>query len=251
MGVKKRVLLVGESWHVHTTEAKGFDVFSYDYYEEATEYIRAAVEAGGHEFAHIPSHLVESGFPKTAAELARYDVVMFSDVGANTMNLPMDVFMRLKPTTNKLETVREYVSNGGAFVMIGGYLSFQGIQARGAYKNTPIEEILPVELLIGDDRQEKSAGIAPVTSLPDHPVVRGLPAEWPEVLGYNRLIPKLGGKVVVRLGDDPMIVVGVYGKGRTCAYATDCAPHWSPVEFCTWEGYAVLWKNLVDWLTEA
>ena len=28
----KRVLLVGESWHVHVTEAKGFDTFSYDYY---------------------------------------------------------------------------------------------------------------------------------------------------------------------------------------------------------------------------
>ena len=36
----KKVLLVGESWHVHVTEAKGFDVFTYDYYEEATEYIR-------------------------------------------------------------------------------------------------------------------------------------------------------------------------------------------------------------------
>ena len=32
----KKVLLVGESWHVHTTESKGFDVFSYDYYEEAS-----------------------------------------------------------------------------------------------------------------------------------------------------------------------------------------------------------------------
>ncbi len=246
---KKRVLFVGESWHVHTTESKGFDVFSYDYYEEATEYIRAAIESGGHEFVHIPSHMVEYSFPKTAQELAQFDVVMFSDVGANTMNLPMDVFMRLKPTTNKLETVRQYVENGGAFVMIGGYLTFQGIQARGAYKNTPIEEILPVELLPGDDRQEKSAGMTPQTAMAGHPVVANLPDGWPQVLGYNRLIPKEGAEVVVKLGDDPMIALGGYGKGRTCAYATDCAPHWSPVEFCTWPGYAVLWNNIIRWLT--
>lgn len=250
MSGKKRVLLVGESWHVHTTEAKGFDVFSYDYYEEATEYIRAAVESGGHEFVHIPSHMVEHSFPKNAEELAQYDVVMFSDVGANTMNLPMNVFMRLQPTTNKLETVRAFVENGGAFVMIGGYLSFQGIQARGAYKNTPIEEILPVELLPGDDRQEKSAGVAPVTAMPEHPVVGGLPGNWPVVLGYNRLIPKPGSTVVVRIGEDPMIALGSYGGGKTCAYATDCSPHWSPIDFCTWEGYSILWKNLIDWLTD-
>ena len=38
--------------------------------------------------------------------------------------------------------------------------------------------------------------------------------------------------------------------GRACAFATDCAPHWAPVEFCEWSGYSVLWKNLVDYLTD-
>ncbi len=246
----KKVLLVGESWHVHTTESKGFDVFSYDYYEEATGYIKAALEKAGFSFTHIPSHMVEYSFPKTAAELAAYDVVMFSDVGANTMNLPMEVFMRLHPTTNKLEILREYVENGGAFVMIGGYLSFQGIQARGAYKNTPVEELLPVELLVGDDRVEKSQGVRPEIACPGHPVVQGLSGEWPMLLGYNKLIPKADSAVPVTVNGDPLIVLGRYGKGRACAFATDCAPHWAPVEFCEWSGYSVLWKNLVDYLTD-
>ena len=246
----KKVLLVGESWHVHTTESKGFDVFSYDYYEEATGYIKAALEKAGFSFTHIPSHMVEYSFPKTAAELAAYDVVMFSDVGANTMNLPMEVFMRLHPTTNKLEILREYVENGGAFVMIGGYLSFQGIQARGAYKNTPVEELLPVELLVGDDRVEKSQGVRSEIACPGHPVVQGLSGEWPMLLGYNKLIPKADSAVPVTVNGDPLIVLGRYGKGRACAFATDCAPHWAPVEFCEWSGYSVLWKNLVDYLTD-
>lgn len=245
----KKVLFVGESWHVHVTESKGFDTFSFDYYEQATEYIQAALEAAGVEFHHIPSHLVEERFPTTAEGLAEYDMVLFSDVGANTMNLPMNVFQRLIPTVNKLELVREYVRNGGAFVMIGGYLTFQGIQGRGCYKRTAIEDILPVTLLEGDDRVECSQGLTPMMTDSTHPVMAGMPEQWPAVLGYNRLLPKESSSVVARIGDDPLVVLGQYGKGKVCAYATDCAPHWAPKEFCTWDGFTRLWGNLVDWMT--
>ena len=247
---KRKVLFVGESWHVHVTEAKGFDTFTYDYYEEATEYIRAAIEANDVEFVHIPSHLVEQKFPQSVEALKEYDIVMFSDVGANTMNLPMNVFMKLNPTPNKLKLVKQYVEEGGAFAMIGGYLTFQGIQARGAYKRTPIEEILPVNLLEGDDRCEESDGIQPVIVDKAHAVVQGIGEDWPKLLGYNRLIAKEGSEVPMTINGDPLIALGKYGKGRTCAYATDCAPHWSPVDFCTCPGYKKLWGNLVDWLTE-
>ena len=246
----KKVLFVGESWHVHVTEAKGFDTFSYDYYEEATGFIKAALESNGAEFCHIPSHMVEQKFPTTLEGLQEYDAIMFSDVGANTMNLPMNVFQRLIPSVNKLELVKEYVAKGGAFVMIGGYLTFQGIQARGAYKRTAMEEILPVNLLEGDDRVERCEGIAPYVVEPNHPVMTGLPETWPQVLGYNRLLPKEGSQVLAKVHDDPLVVLGTYGEGRTCAYATDCAPHWSPEAFCNWEGYPILWGNLLNWLTE-
>ena len=246
----KKVLFVGESWHVHVVEAKGFDTFSYDYYEEATGFIKAALEKNGVAFHHIPSHLVEAQFPTTLEALQEYDVVMFSDVGANTMNLPMSVFQRLTPTVNKLELVKEYVQKGGAFVMIGGYLTFQGIEAKGAYKRTAIEEILPVNLLEGDDRVERCEGVSPKVVKPDHAVMAGLPETWPQVLGYNRLLPKEGAEVVALVHEDPLVVLGQYGEGRVCAYATDCAPHWSPEAFCNWEGYPVLWDNLINWLTE-
>lgn len=246
----KRVLFIGESWHVHTMEAKGFDVFTYDHYEEATEYIRAAVEAAGAEFVHIPSHLVERDFPGSMDELKAYDIVMFSDVGANTMNLPMNVFVNLKPQPNRLRMVKDYVADGGAFVMIGGYLSFQGIQARGAYKRTPIEDILPVTLLEGDDRMEMSEGIAAGVVAPEHPVLKGVPEDWPQLLGYNKLLPREDADVPVMINGDPFIALGRYGRGRTCAFATDCAPHWAPIDFCTWKGYFTIWENLIAWLTE-
>ena len=85
--------------------------------------------------------------------------------------------------------------------------------------------------------------------MPEHPIAAGLGGEWPGVLGYNRLIPKPGAEVIAALNDDPMIVAGRYGAGRVVAYATDCAPHWSPEAFCEWEGYQRLWGNIVGWLT--
>lgn len=245
----KRVLFVGESWHVHTVETKGFDVFSYDYYEEAVEYIREAIEYSGWEFVHIPSHLVERDFPKSTIALSEFNVVMFSDVGANTMNIPMNVFMKSIPNPNKLELLREYVVAGGAFVMIGGYLSFMGIQGRGAYKHTPIEEILPVEMDCYDDRREISNGIIPTIRDVNHPVMKGIPEIWPPILGYNHLTAKQGTEIIATVNNDPLIVLGHYGKGRTCAYATDCSPHWSPLEFCSWYGYSIFWKNLLNWLS--
>ena len=245
-----KILFVGESWQVHVQETKGFDVFTYDYYETAVQYIEKALTGAGCAFTHVPAHMVEFSFPNTPEALQAYDVVMFSDVGANTFNLPMNVFQRLNPTPNRLEAVRDYVAAGGAFVMIGGYLTFQGIQGRGCYRNSALAEVLPVELLPGDDRIEASAGVKPALVLPEHPIARGVPTDWPQVLGYNRLIAKPGAEVIAKLNDDPMIVAGSYGKGRVVAYATDCAPHWSPEAFCNWPGYQTLWGNIVSWLTE-
>ncbi|GIR32328.1 MAG: hypothetical protein CM15mP45_16240 [Deltaproteobacteria bacterium] len=53
---------------------------------------------------------------------------------------------------NRLQLVKEYVKEGGSFMMIGGYLSFQGINGFARFKNTAIEEILPAEILAYDDR---------------------------------------------------------------------------------------------------
>ena len=175
---------------------------------------------------------------------------MLSDVGANTFNLPMNVFQRLNPTPNRLEAIREYVRQGGAFVMIGGYLTFQGIQGarllpehahRGhpagqpADRGRPSGEELRNPASSGDKKTIRSCG--------------GFPRNGRRFLGYNQLTPKPGAQTVVKLGDDPMIVLGEYGRGRVCAYATDCAPHWSPLEFCKWDGYSLLWNNIVTWLT--
>lgn len=243
------VLFVGESWFTHTIEVKGFDHFNISNYETATEWIEKALTEKGFEFTHVPSHRIHNDFPETLEDLKKYDVILISDVGANTFLLHPDTFFKSKPTVNKLSLIKEYVEDGGALGMIGGYMTFQGIDGRAKYKGTPIEEILPVSLLNSDDRVEVPEGYELEIESSSHEVLAGLPVKWPPLLGYNRLIAKEGAEVVAKNGDDPIITLGSYGKGRTLAYATDCSPHWAPVEFCEWEYYRVLWEQIINWLT--
>ena len=248
-----RVLLIGESWFVKITELKGYDEFTYNKYEQGDAYLAAALNGDGIVYTHMPSHRVEYDFPKSAEELReKFDVVLISDCGANTFNLPMSAFERLQKSPSKLQIIADFTKMGGGFGMVGGYLSFMGIQARGAYINTVIEDVLPVEMFCGDDRVEAPDGITPVVVKAGHPAIKDMPAEgWQDVLGFNRFFPKDEGETLVKVGDDPFIVVGSYGEGRTLAYATDCGPHWSPVEFCEWDGYKKLWRGLVQWLAKA
>ena len=91
----------------------------------------------------------------------------------------------------------------------------------------------------------------PVVVRPDHPVVRGLPAAWPALLGYNRVASRPATEVVVTCGADPLVACGEHGAGRSAVFTSDCAPHWGPPEFLAWPGYPVLWANLVTWLSGA
>ena len=52
-----------------------------------------------------------------------------SDIGSNTFLLQNDTFYQLRIKPNALELIKEYVNNGGGLLMIGGYLSFMGIEA--------------------------------------------------------------------------------------------------------------------------
>ena len=46
--------------------------------------------------------------------------------------------------------------------MVGGYLTFQGIDGKARYAGSPVEAALPVTLLPVDDRVERPAGVVPV-----------------------------------------------------------------------------------------
>ena len=73
--------------------------------------------------------------------------------------MPAATFAWIPGRPNRLVALRNWVANGGALAMIGGYLSFQGIEGKANYRMTPLADVLPVELEPGDDRQETPEGV--------------------------------------------------------------------------------------------
>ena len=129
------------------------------------------------------------------------------------------------------------------------FMTFMGIEGKGNWKGTPVEEILPVTMQAGDDRVETPEGSFIQLDPSSHPLLAGMKEEMPPLLGYNRLTAKEGKEVLITVGEekDPMLVIGEYGKGRTFAWASDCAPHWMPEEFCGSKENHCMWQNVTLW----
>jgi len=245
-----RVLVAGESWSTVSVHTKGFDSFVTAAYFEGVADFRAALEVAGHSVEFQPSHVAAHSFPDTVAKLSLFDVVVLSDIGANTLLIPPDTFQAAVERPNRLLALQSWVREGGAFAMVGGYLSFQGIEAKANYRSTVLADVLPVELERGDDREEAPQGVPCQKTTLEHPITADIEAKWPKLLGYQRLRAKEGAEVLATVEAWPLLVTGGYGRGRVLAFASDIGPHWVPPRFIEWPGYRMLWGSAVSWLAK-
>jgi uncharacterized membrane protein len=236
------VLLIGESWFTQLMETKGFDSFTVSGYEIGTQWIEPALTVAGHDFRHLPSHLVDSAWP----DLSDVDVVLVSDCGANTFLLGAATFTGGEPAPNKLTELAEFVRAGGGLGMIGGYLSFSGIDAKAKFAGTPLADVLPVEIARTDDRVELPEGVEPVADQPDHEALGGATSFGP-LLGYNQVQVRPEASLLVTCGDDPLIALWEVDAGRAFVYTSDCGPHWASRGYADSPDYARLWRGLVGW----
>ena len=120
MAKQPRVLIAGESWSVHSIHQKGFDSFTTTEYAEGVQWLRDALEAGGWDVTYQPAHVAARDFPTETTDLAQYDCVMLSDIGANTLLLHPDTFGHSKSLPNRLHTIRQYVKDGGGLIVFPG-----------------------------------------------------------------------------------------------------------------------------------
>jgi uncharacterized membrane protein len=200
---------------------------------------------------HITPHGVATEFPTTQDEIDFYHVVIFSDVGYNSMifypGLAPPYQYPLGP--DRVGMVRRFVENGGGFIMVGGYLSFAGLNGIARWGGTVIEKILPVNIARHDDRIEATQGLRFSITQPDHPIVAGLPwhdAQW-TLAGYNQVTLKDGATLLAEYEGDPFIACWDYQAGRTAIFASDFAPHWAG-DFVHWPHYSAFWRQMVHWL---
>ncbi len=244
-----RILIAGESWVTQSTHIKGVDHFTLSSYVEGVGPLRTALEAHDHTVDHLPAHLVPEQFPADADALGAWDVVVLSDIGANSIQLAPAVFERSEQRPDRLTVLAEWTRAGGGLLMIGGYLSFSGFQAKAAFAGTPVEDVLPVTCLRYDDRVESPQGTTPQVTAADHAALGGAGQTWPHVLGWNRVTARPEAETLVTIEDDPLVVVTTVGEGRSAVFTSDCAPHWAPPAFSQeWEGYGRLFDGLVTWL---
>ena len=175
-----------------------------------------------------------------------------------------------------LPRIRDYVLRGGSFAMVGGPISFASDSSnRGGYRETPIAEILPVDLpprgtpvpaLTVEDRF--SPRIA--DGMERHPVLELLPDPRENVGAWARLAPLVGANVVSRVRSEgvvllehpsermgsggalPILVLGTAGEGRTLAFTTDTSWRWGiTTGGATGDAsaYERFWDRAIRWLS--
>ncbi len=167
-----------------------------------------------------------------------------------------------------LNNIKNYVEkDGGAFVMIGGDKSFLA----GGYFNTPINDILPVEISSGSTLFSYGKFNPVLTDTGNtHPVLRidydedmnrQLYEALPALEGINTVLrPKRDAvslmnhpKARNEHGAAPVVVISEAGKGRSMAVMTDTLWKWN-LPYIGIGGspriYENFWHNALKWLVK-
>lgn len=245
-----RVLYVGDTQVETLIAAKGIDTFTHTYYRDSAKVLRDALgPRPGIELTHMPASDIRTRFPNSAEALSEYDVIILSDVGYQNFKLPHGNRDRLVPMGPNLVTpFRQWVLDGGGLIMAGGWLTFSGLNGKGMWGGSPIEEVLPVTIERGiDDVIDHPDGATIQITEGSHPILEGI--EIPQdriILGYNMLHPRPESQTLATSREDPFLVIGEAGKGRSIAYSTDPVYHLCG-NLHEWDDYGLLWERMVKW----
>ncbi|MFC1563396.1 hypothetical protein ACFL6G_00605 [candidate division KSB1 bacterium] len=203
------------------------------------------------------------GFPEKVEDLKKFKAVVFGDVEASYF------------TIEQLRMVEEFVRvRGGGFLMLGGLNSF----SEGNYINTPIADLLPVNL--DPERRQILATVFhdPLSALADTGGYRFVPtrvglenpilkltsdvgsnrASWdemPKLTSINYLGEVKPGATVLaekprdRYGEpEPLLVTHRYGKGRAAVLATASTWRWQLQREAGDQRHERFWRQLVRWM---
>ncbi|RJS86948.1 hypothetical protein CW704_04310 [Candidatus Bathyarchaeota archaeon] len=186
-----------------------------------------------------------SDFPNTLKELKQYDVIMFANIDTHGFNPHL--------SNDEMKNIMKFVEEGGTFIMAGGYGSFGGYNDSinypdvVGYDETPIEKILPVEILHPNDTYWRD--FVPQV-LKKHFLTNGIFKHHPTMHGLNLVKAKEDSIVLADDGDGhPFLVIGKYKKGRVLAFTSDIGPGWGS-EYIFWKHAEEFWHRVMIWATD-
>jgi uncharacterized membrane protein len=183
-----------------------------------------------------------------STELSTFDVVIFQ----NFNHQPYQV-------TYFLDPLQKYVRAGGAFLMMGGDLSF----GSGGYAGTPLEQILPVRLSLGPDLKVQEFRAVLSTEGAKHPILefcgptafaKASPlGSYNQVQGLRPHAQVLLEHPFERSGSKraPIFAIRDVGRGRSAAILTDGFWRWDFIQagfVGRQQIYQRLFNNLLRWL---
>ncbi len=198
--------------------------------------------------------VLEEGFPVDKEELFKYKAIILGSIEASFFSF------------DQLRIISDFVSRrGGGFLMLGGRNSF----GQGGYINTPLEDLLPLELGRSADAVQEFQSLAFKMRLTtygaQHPICRlslleGLNLErWetaPNLIGFNPTSgPKPGATVLARgsvqgdSGERPVILAFQrFGRGKSVAFTTDSSWRWRMQLEHTDDFHELFWRQMLRWL---
>ncbi len=170
-------------------------------------------------------------------EMRQFSVIVIANLDAPSVN------------PERLKQIREFVSQGGGLVVLGGYWAY----SRGAYGGTPLEEMLPVTFPTENRIPPNRAGLA-LRAAPQ--ATWKLPADFtakPMAFYIQSLVPKAEGTVQLVAGDKPAIVSGTFGKGRVVAFALTANGDGAEgiLPFWDWAQWPKVMGQAIDWAAGA
>ena len=196
---------------------------------------------------------LEDGVPKKKEDLFAYTGIVLGSIESTFF----------KP--EQLQMIVDFVTErGGGFLMLGGKNSFSS----GKYQNTPIADMLPVELLpdralpvIDKVKLELTdyGRTHNLMRLSDNPATNAkIWGQLPPLEDFNRVGDvKPGGVVLARgapenSGGDPILLAFQrYGRGRTMVFTTGSSWHWQMEMDHEDLTHELFWKQMLRWLVSA
>jgi len=180
--------------------------------------------------------VLEAGFPTEEKVLDLYRCIILGSFPAS----------QWQPA--QMQTLLEYVRQGGAVIFLGGASSY----APGGYGNTALEPLFPWRL-DGAGREFRAGQFAvnvPVAAT-NHRIVAEMAQalardSGPKIESLNATGPLRSGAVaLLEAGAVPVIAMQHYGQGYSLAIATDTLWKWPRVSQALGEAFSHFWRQAV------